>query len=63
MNEAITTAIVELARYTVIAYSVKCGRDVMIHWLDSMPKTPTTPQILDAARAQGLELVSAEVRS
>ena len=54
MNEAITT---------VIAYSVKCGRDVMTHWLDSIPKTPTTPQIIDAARAHGLELVSIEVRS
>ena len=56
MNEAITTAIVELARYAVIAYAVKNGRDVMIHWLDAMPQKLTPEQVVDAARAHGLEV-------
>ena len=57
MNEAITTAIVELARYAVMAYAVKNGRDVLIHWLDAMPQALSETQIIDAARARGLELV------
>lgn len=57
MNEAVTTAIVELARYTVMAYAIRAGRDVLIHWLDSMPQALTTPQIIDQARARGFEVV------
>lgn len=57
MNEAITTAIVELARYAVMAYAVKNGRDVLIHWLDSMPQALSETQIIDAARSRGFELV------
>lgn len=57
MNEAITTAIVELARYAVMAYAVKNGRDVLIHWLDRLPAQTTAEQAVDAARAHGYELV------
>lgn len=57
MNEAITTAIVELARYAVMAYSVRAGRDVLIHWLDRLPAQPSAEQAVDAARAHGYELV------
>ena len=55
MTDAITNAIVELARLALYAYAVKHGRDVIIHWLDVTPKL-TPAQLVDAARAQGLEV-------
>ena len=55
MTDAITNAIVELARLALYAYAVKHGRDVIIHWLDVTPKL-TPAQLVDAARAHGLEV-------
>ncbi len=57
MTETIANAVVELARYAVMAYSVRAGRDVLIHWLDRLPVQPTAEQAVDAARAHGYELV------
>jgi len=57
MNDAITTAIVELAKLAVMAYTVKATRDVVIHGLNVIPRTPTKEQIIDAGRQHGLELV------
>ena len=60
MNEALTTAIVELAKLAVIAYAIKNGRDVITHWLDKTPTTPTKQDVIDQARSYGLEIQERE---
>lgn len=54
--DAITGAVVELARYAVMAYAIRAGRDVLVHWLDRLPAQPTDQQLLDAVRVRGLDL-------
>lgn len=56
MNEALANAIIELARYAVMAYAIKNTRDVLIHALDKTSATPTEQSVLDAARAGRLDL-------
>jgi len=56
MNEAITQAVVELARYAFLAYAVKQGRDVVIHWIDRMPTAPTKQDVIDQARSLGFDV-------
>jgi hypothetical protein len=56
MAEAITQAVVELARYAFLAYAVKQGREVLSAWIARMPNTPTKQDVIDQARAFGLEI-------
>ncbi len=57
MNETITAAVVELAKYAVLAYAIKHCRDVAIHWLDTVSaQAPPAQQILDTARTHGIDL-------
>jgi len=55
MIEIVTAALVDLARLALYAYAVQNGRIVIMHWLDVTPKL-TPAQIVDAARAQGIDL-------
>lgn len=56
MIDTIAACLVALARLAVIAYSVKQGRDVIVHWLDRMATQPATTQIVDLARREGVDL-------
>ncbi len=58
MTDVVSAAIVELAKYAVLAYAIKHGRDVAIHWLDTVQVQPPRPeqQILDTARTHGIDL-------
>lgn len=56
MAEIIASAVVALARLAVIAFAIRHGRDVLIHWLDRMPTRAPEESILDASRAAGVDL-------
>lgn len=58
MIDIVSAAIVELAKYAVLAYAIKHGRDVAIHWLDTVQVQQPKPeqQILDTARIHGIDL-------
>lgn len=56
MTEIIASAVVELARYAVIAYAIRNGRDVLVHWLDRMSVRHPEQHILDTARTEGIDL-------
>lgn len=59
MADAITGAVVELARYAVIAYAIKHGAAVLAHWIDHgrpLLRASLEEQILDAAREHNLDL-------
>ena len=62
MTDAITAAIVDLARLALYAYAVQAGRIVILHWLDVTPKV-TPEQIVDAARTQGIDLAQPKGRA
>lgn len=56
MTGTIADAVVQLARLAVIAYSIRCGRDVLLEWLQRMPARQTDTQLMDEARLRGLEV-------
>jgi hypothetical protein len=60
MVEAITQAVVELARYAFLAFAVKQGRAVMGDWIGKLPTQPTKQTVIDQARALGLEVQERE---
>lgn len=59
MIDAIASAVVELARYAVLAYAIKHTRAVLVHWLDcGQPGLRATAEerIVDLARSTGIDL-------
>jgi hypothetical protein len=57
--DTIGAAVVELARYALLAYVAKLSRDVIVHWIDHGPvltKPALEAQIVDTARAAGIDL-------
>ncbi len=60
MSEQIAQAVIELARYAFLAYAVKQGREVLGAWIERMPTQPTKQDVIDQARAHGLEIQERE---
>lgn len=66
MVEAITAAVVELARLALLAYVAKLARDVIVHWIDHgrpLLRTSLEDQIVDVARGAGINLATLASRS
>lgn len=56
MTEVIAGAVVELARVAVAAYVVRYAGEVALLYVQRLPKVPTTEDVIDAARARGVEV-------
>lgn len=59
MIDALTAAVVELARYALLAFVAKLTRDVVVHWIDHgkpLLKASLEEQMLDTAREAGIDL-------
>lgn len=56
MTEVIAGAVVELARVAVAAYVVRYAGEVALLYVQRLPKVQTTEDVIDAARARGVEV-------
>lgn len=56
MTEVIAGAVVELARVAVAAYVVRYAGEVSLLYVQRLPKVQTTEDVIDAARARGVEV-------
>lgn len=56
MVDVIAGAVVELARVAVAAYVVRYAGEVALLYVQRLPKAQTTEDVIDAARARGVEV-------
>lgn len=56
MVDVIAGAVVELGKLAVMAYAVHFGGKALLLYVERMPTTQTTEDVIDAARARGYEV-------